>query len=166
MTYIKTTVLTLTLCAFMVQPALAKKPEWAGDHDKKSKGRSEQSYSSRSHYDGPVQLHGGNATQFIIEIEPEHREKFRSYIHSKHQKWCPPGLAKKGRHCSPPGHSKRYSVGGYVPRDYMPIPSDLAYRVGPPPHGTFYAMVDSDVLLVSEASKKIIDAVTLLSAVR
>ncbi|MBI2234821.1 MAG: RcnB family protein, partial [Micavibrio aeruginosavorus] len=42
---------------------------------------------------------------------------------------------------------------------------DLLDLLGPPPRGHQYVQVDKDVLLIGEASKKVIDAVTLLSAV-
>jgi Ni/Co efflux regulator RcnB len=60
-----------------------------------------------------------------------------------------------------------YTVGKRLP-DYVqwrPIPRDLYARLKPVPVGHRYVQVDSDVLLMSEATRMIIDAVTLLSAV-
>lgn len=60
-----------------------------------------------------------------------------------------------------------YTVGQRLP-DYVqwrPIPRDLYVRLRPVPVGYRYVQVDSDVLLMSEATRMIIDAVTLLSAV-
>lgn len=103
----------------------------------------------------------------------EHRHHFndqrRGDIHAflleDYHRRCPPGLAKKHNGCRPPGQAKKYTIGGLIPSGYHHLPEALIVRIGPPPPGAYYAMVDNDVLLVSEASKKIIDAVTLLSAV-
>ena len=60
-----------------------------------------------------------------------------------------------------------YTIGQRLP-DYVqwrPIPRDLYVRLKPVPVGYRYVQVDSDVLLMSEATRMIIDAVTLLSAV-
>lgn len=73
---------------------------------------------------------------------------------------------KKNNGCLPPGLSEKYVVGDVMPPDYLPLPPVLLKRLAPPPQGTFYAIVDSDVVLVAEAGKKILDAVTLLSAVK
>ena len=78
---------------------------------------------------------------------------------------CPSGLAKKQNGCLPPGQAKKYRIGDTLPDDHTDLPEDILTSLTPP-DGYFYAMVDKDVLLVSEASKKIIDAVTLLSAVK
>jgi Ni/Co efflux regulator RcnB len=48
---------------------------------------------------------------------------------------------------------------------FVPVPHDILERLHPAPTGYKYVRVDSDVLLIGEASKKIIDVVTLLSGV-
>lgn len=82
-------------------------------------------------------------------------------------KLCPPGLAKKHNGCLPPGQAKKYRIGQPAPADLalIALPQDLLLRLHPPA-GYFYARVDQDVVLVAEASKKIIDAITLLSALQ
>ena len=85
---------------------------------------------------------------------------------AKNGRKCPPGLAKKNNGCLPPGQAKKYRVGQVIPGGvvYTPIPRDLLVRLSPLPLGYAYVQVDKDVLLIAEASKKVIDAVTLLSA--
>lgn len=87
--------------------------------------------------------------------------------HYTYKRSCPPGLAKKHNGCMPPAHAKRYIVGEVLPHDvvYYEVPRHVLVRLEPAPYGTRYVRVDEDVLLISEASKKIIDAFTLLSAV-
>lgn len=64
-------------------------------------------------------------------------------------------------------HGPSYMVGKRLPDtvQWRPIPRDLYVRLKPVPVGYRYVQVDSDVLLMSEATRMIIDAVTLLSAV-
>lgn len=65
---------------------------------------------------------------------------------------CPPGLAKKGNGCLPPGQAKkRWEVGRALPPDLvpLPLPPDLLRRLAPPRPGHQYGWVDGDVLLFS-----------------
>gem|GEM_PF-3351155 len=80
---------------------------------------------------------------------------------------CPPGLAKKNNGCLPPGIAKKYAMGRPLPPGIAAkrLPGDLLSRLHPVP-GYQYVQVDHDVLLMAEATKKIVDAVTLLSAVK
>lgn len=120
------------------------------DHDEDEHGRSgAQGYHHSNHG-----IHDSDA--YII----------RKYLTDNHHRRCPPGLAKKRNGCLPPGIAKKYAV-GQVLNDgiWSPVPEALRLRLNPRP-GHYYALIDNDVVLVAEASKKIIDAVTLLSAVR
>jgi Ni/Co efflux regulator RcnB len=74
---------------------------------------------------------------------------------------CPPGLAKKGNGCMPPGQAKKWSVGQRLPRDvqWYEVPRDLYVRLTPPPVGYRYVRVGADVLLMAIATSIIIDAI-------
>lgn len=88
------------------------------------------------------------------------------YLAREYAPNCPPGLAKKHNGCLPPGIAKkRYVIGKPFHGQWHPVPHDLLSMLDPAPIGYQYVKVDKDVLLISEASKKVIDAVTLLSAV-
>jgi hypothetical protein len=78
---------------------------------------------------------------------------------------CPPGLAKKNNGCLPPGIAKKYAMGKPLPPGIAmkTLPDSLLSRLNPM-GGYQYVMVDKDILLVNEATKHVIDAVTLLSA--
>jgi hypothetical protein len=73
---------------------------------------------------------------------------------------------KKHNGCRPPGHAKVYQPGFVLGPDihWSPLPHDLLALLHPAPRGYQYVEVDKNVYLIGEASKKIIDAVTLLSA--
>jgi len=101
----------------------------------------------------------------IIVIDSRDRDIIREYRWD--DDFCPPGLVRKKHGCIPPGHAKKYRIGERLP-DYVvyyPVEDDLRIRLSPLPVGYNYVRVDEDILLIGEAGKKVIDAVTLLSAV-
>lgn len=102
----------------------------------------------------------------VVVIHDHDRVVIRDYIQKDYYRHCPPGLAKKHNGCMPPGHAKkRYVVGQPLVVVYEPVPRDVLVRLEPVPRGYRYVRVDNDVLLISEASHHVIDAITLLSAV-
>ncbi len=139
-------IVTLTLSS--LSPALADPPHNKG----KGRGHLKQ---------------GVNRTYNHIEILGSDRVIIREYLSDHYAGSCPPGLAKKHNGCLPPGQAKKYSIGQPLPNGiiYTPVPHDLLVRLRPVPAGYHYVMVDRDVLLIGEATKKVIDAITLLSAV-
>jgi hypothetical protein len=75
---------------------------------------------------------------------------------------CPPGLAKRERACIPRGHSrKRYTVGQPLPAAVVPapVPLDLTRRLGTPPIGYRYGMIDGDLVKLAIATGVAVDAV-------
>jgi len=77
------------------------------------------------------------------------------------QKFCPPGLAKKG--CIPPGQRKKWTKGRALPSDvyYRPLSNWGEYDLSSPPSGHVYGEVDGDILLIRAASRLVVDAVIL-----
>lgn len=75
---------------------------------------------------------------------------------------CPPGLQKKG--CVPPGQAKKYQIGAPIYDGYIRINDPTRYNLRPAPTGHYYARVDRDIILVAEASRKVIDLVVILDA--
>ncbi len=124
----------------------------------------------RYYYDVPQTHHDLDEDRYMaIRIRNDDRKILHSYLEDRYKKSCPPGLAKKHNGCQPPGQAKKnYTLGHYLP-DYVhaeSVPTYILKQLHPAPIGTQYVMVDQDVLLIGEATKKIIDAVTLLSAVK
>jgi hypothetical protein len=75
---------------------------------------------------------------------------------------CPPGLAKKGSGCLPPGQAKKiWVVGQPLPPTivYEPLPPALVTQLTPPPPGYEYVRVDNDVLLMEIANRMIGDMI-------
>jgi len=80
--------------------------------------------------------------------------------------WCPPGLAKKRNGCQPPGLAKKSYVTGRPLSSgvaIVPLPRELRIRIGRPPHGYLYGMVDGDVLKLTVGSLLVVDAIAGLA---
>lgn len=75
---------------------------------------------------------------------------------------CPPGLARKGPGCQPPGQVKKaYVIGRPLPSGlvYHALPPALAAQLGPPPAGHRFVRVASDILLIAVDTAMVIDAI-------
>ncbi|WP_417515975.1 hypothetical protein [Minwuia sp.] len=90
-----------------------------------------------------------------------------STAHAGGPKNCPPGLAKKNNGCLPPGLAKkRYAIGQPVPDDVriIYVPADQYPDLPRPRDGHIYARVDGDLLLIAEATRRVVDAVVAVDA--
>lgn len=110
----------------------------------------ERHYENRRD-DVSIQLYFGNNDRRIIN------EYYAPEFRTGH---CPPGLAKKGNGCMPPGRARKWHKGHPLPPGvaYYELPPDLVYRMPPPPRGHRYVRVGSDILLLSIGSGIVIDA--------
>lgn len=99
-----------------------------------------------------IQLYFGNNDRRIVN------EYYAPEFRSGH---CPPGLAKKGNGCMPPGQAKKWRKGHALPQGiaYYDLPPDLVYRMPPPPRGHRYVRVGPDILLLSTGSGIVVDAI-------
>jgi hypothetical protein len=80
---------------------------------------------------------------------------------------CPPGLAKKGNGCLPPGQAKKlWVVGQPLPPAvvYQPVPPAVVQQLAPVPPGYEYVRVDDDVLLMDMTNRMVADVVNDLSS--
>jgi hypothetical protein len=126
-------------------PALAEKPDWAGEGKGQGKGK-----GKKKHFDNDK----------------------RSYIHSYYEEefrggHCPPGLAKKNNGCMPPGQAKKWRVGRPLPHDVVvyDLPPALVVKIGVPPAGYKYVRVAADILLIAIGTKIVADAITDLGRI-
>jgi hypothetical protein len=101
-------------------------------------------------------------------IVPE-RDRTRVYTYYRSEfasGRCPPGLAKKGNGCLPPGQARKlWAVGQPLPPAvvYYPVPPVLIEQLAPVPAGYGYVQVDNDVLLMDMATRMVADAISDLS---
>jgi hypothetical protein len=91
------------------------------------------------------------------------RDQFRSWAVAEYGRGkCPPGLAKGNGGCVPRGYPrKRDTVGLSLPASTAigPVPLDLARRIGTPPTGARYGIVDGDLVKLDLASGLVLDAI-------
>ena len=74
---------------------------------------------------------------------------------------CPPGLAKKGERCMPPGQARKWKMGQPLPRDIRrrPVEVDVRVQLGTPPVGYEFVRVAGDILLIAVGTAMVIDAI-------
>jgi hypothetical protein len=99
----------------------------------------------------------------VVVFNDRDREQVRTYwVETYGRGKCPPGLAKKGNGCRPPGLAKeRYVIGQRLPAVVVvqPAPRVLVTRLGPPPAGYEYVMVDGDLLKMAVGTRLVVDAI-------
>ncbi len=105
----------------------------------------------------------GESVTVAVGFSTEQRDDVRVYFVERHGKGkCPPGLAKKGNGCLPPGQAKkRYSRDHPLPSDIeiRPVPAELEVRIGLPPPGYRYAIVDGDLVKLAVGTLLVVDAI-------
>jgi hypothetical protein len=109
---------------------------------------------------GPPMDKQGKASAPVFS--QQQRVEVQAWYSESYHKSCPPGLAKKGNGCLPPGQArKRYVVGQPLPAGIViqPLPADLLRRVGSPPTGYVYAAVDGDLLKLAAGTLLVVDAI-------
>ena len=160
-------VLVLLIAAMLaLAPAIAAQPPWAGggkgekdgqkgkrEHQKSEKGNSDKS-SSRDTTGSTVRQGAYFSDQHRVIVHDYYGEQFRTGR-------CPPGLAKKGNGCMPPGQAKKWTIGRPLPRDviFYNVPRELVVQIGVPPAGYRYVRVASDILLIAVGTAMVIDAI-------
>ena len=103
-----------------VGPALAEKPEWAGQgkgdkHEQKEKHKADKLKEEKHNYEGQV----ANITVNNYFTDTQRVAVHNYYTEQCSAGNCPPGLAKKNNGCMAPGQAKKWAVG-------QPLKSDVA----------------------------------------
>ena len=120
-------------------------------HGNKHEQKNDNRYYDDRRDDVSIQVYFGNNDRRIVN------EYYAPEFRAGH---CPPGLAKKGNGCMPPGQAKKWRKGQPLPQGiaYYELPHDLVYRMPPPPPRHRYVRVGSDILLLSIGSSIVVDA--------
>lgn len=155
--------LVLVLAGVMaINPAFAKPPwaegEKAEKHaDKEWKKAKKQHEKLAKEERKPVQT---------VKVKQFFGDQHRTVVHRYYTEEfsagrCPPGLAKKNNGCMPPGQAKKWLVGRPLSRNvvYYSVPTVVVTELGPPPVGYRYVRVDDDILLMSIATRMVVDAI-------
>jgi Ni/Co efflux regulator RcnB len=148
----------------VLAPAFAAQPTWAGggkgEKDEQKGNRENQKSENR---DGDKGSSRDASTVSRGEyFGDQHRVIVQNYYHEQFRTGrCPPGLAKKGNGCMPPGQAKKWAVGRPLPRDviFYEVPRELVVQIGSPPAGYRYARVANDILLIAVGTGMVIDAI-------
>jgi len=139
-----------TLIVAVMAAGLAAAPASADQGKGKAKGKSKDK-------DHP------ESAPAVVVFTDHDRQAVRTYwIDTYGRGNCPPGLAKKNNGCMPPGQAKkRYVIGHPLPPVVViqPLPPVLVTRLGAPPAGYEYAVVDGDVLKLAVGTRLVIDAI-------
>jgi hypothetical protein len=134
------------LAAFAVVASLLSPALSFADKPAKSKGKSK-----------------GQNDEVVVTFTAGQREAAQGYFVEKHGRGgCPPGLAKKGNGCLPPGQAKkRYVVGQTLPKGVVaqPPPAELSIRIGAPPAGYAYVVIDGDLVKLAVGTMLVVDAI-------
>jgi hypothetical protein len=154
--------LTIALCAFYS----AGSPAWAKPDFAEGKGKSHKEFKhDKGNKHGDHDDHGNHGSdRVLVNLDQDRVVVIRDKLMPYYQKHCPPGLAKKHNGCLPPGQAKKYRIGDIYHGHYWDVPGDVLVLLPAAPHGSRYIWADRDVLLISEATKKILDATVILSA--
>lgn len=147
----RTVLATVILAMCIPLASFADKPDKAG------KGKGKKHDDDRR--DGDDRRDTGG-------FETRERDLVRDYFIRSHGRGnCPPGLAKKENGCLPPGQAKkRYLVGRPLPSTIVvrEVPRDISVRLGPPPRGYRYGIVDGDLVKLAVGTALVVDAIEAL----
>ncbi|MBP7201887.1 MAG: RcnB family protein [Propionivibrio sp.] len=105
---------------------------------------------------------GGTSVSVEFRFGDSDRRAVQEYYQSPARgKGCPPGLAKKGNGCMPPGQARKWARGRPLPHDLVvyDLPRDLRYRLPPPPAGHRYVQLGADVLMIAVGTSMVVDAI-------
>ena len=149
-----------TLIALLLAAGLAAVPVSADQG--KGKGKSKGKGKDKGH-DAVVVKEKDQGHREVLVFSDRDRDEVRTYwVQTYGRGKCPPGLAKKNNGCRPPGLAKeRYVVGQRLPAVVVvqPAPRALVTRLGPPPAGYQYVMVDGDLLKLAVGTRLVVDAI-------
>ena len=146
-------------------PALAEKPSGGGGKNaekhkhqqmgEKHKGKESRDQGASYDRSGHGAKGGGYfSEQKQIFIHEYYGERFRKGR-------CPPGLAKKGNGCMPPGQAKKWKIGRPLPKDviFYDLPPKVLVQLGPAPPRHRFVRVAKDILLIRVGTGMVVDAV-------
>ncbi len=153
----------LTLFAFVMWaagPALAEKPSGNG---KGNKHGSKKEYSSPQDGGQKGKGHSGSGGSGGYEAYFMGKDRGpidRYYAEQFQAGKCPPGLAKKGNGCQPPGQAKKWKLHQPLPSDviYHDLPAQVSVHLGVPPAGYKFVRVAQDILLIATGTGMVVDA--------
>ncbi len=150
---------------FVARPALADKPskaEGKGTAKHNQKGSQGKQKQGKGHDQGVSNERGGHDVRARQYFNDENRMYIHKYYGERYRSGhCPPGLAKKGNGCMPPGQAKKWMIGRPLPRDvvFYDPPPEVLVHLGPAPSRHRFVRVASDILLIAVGTGMVVDAI-------
>ncbi len=102
-----------------------------------------------------------NRGKTTLRFDDQHRRLIEDYFaRGSADRNCPPGLAKKGTACMPPGQVRQWQLNRPLPRDLerYPLPPDLLNRLPYAPPGYEYVRSANDILMITTGTNLVVDA--------
>lgn len=152
-------------------PAFAEKPDWAGGgkHGNKQEGRGDRDdrggwddRGKRDKHERRDDRYDDRRSGGHYRFNDDSRRILIDYYGGQARAGhCPPGLAKKGNGCMPPGQAKKWRRGYVLPADvrYYPLAPEILVRLPPPPPQHRYVQVAGDILMIAVGTSMVVDAV-------
>lgn len=148
---------------------LADKPPWAGQGKGKEK-QAERVEVPDKHpvhpATAPTVQYPGPSVSLGVRFTDNQRFIVQDYYRQQMAAgFCPPGLAKKGTGCLPPGQAKKWAIGQPLPKGliFYDLPSALVGQLGVAPPGYRYVRVANDILMIAIGTGLVADAIADLS---
>lgn len=141
--------------------AYADKPEKGNGNQGKNKEQSEQR-GQKENRKGGGRDSGQGGVSVSFNFGGAETRIVRDYYGGQVAKGkCPPGLAKKGNGCQPPGQAKQWQKGRALGSDvrYYDIPNELRIRLPAPPLNHKYVQLGTDLLLIAVGTAIVVDAI-------
>lgn len=149
----------------VTSPALAEKPSGVGNrkaekHKQEEMGEKHKGKESRDNgasYDRSG--HGAKGGDYFSEQKQKFIHEY--YAEQFRKGRCPPGLAKKGNGCMPPGQAKKWKMGRPLPKDviFYDLSPSVLVQLGPAPSGHRFVRVARDILLIAAGTGMVVDAI-------
>jgi len=146
-----------------MSPALAEKPSWAGDKGaEKHKEMREEQKGGKGHDQRVPSGDSGHGVKRSEHFSEQNRISIHEYYAGQFRSGhCPPGLAKKGNGCMPPGQAKKWKIGRPLPRElvFHDLPPEVLVQLGPAPSRHRFVRVAQDILLIAVGTGMVVDAI-------
>ncbi|MBL8696818.1 MAG: hypothetical protein JNK67_00510 [Alphaproteobacteria bacterium] len=142
-----------------VADAAAERPSWAGQGQGKGHGKS---WAARDGAAGKARREPAPSVAVSVHFEDRDRALVRDYYAALGSGGrCPPGLAKKGNGCLPPGQAKKWRLGRPLPPSlvFHAVPPQLLVELRPLPAGHRYVRVAGDILMIAIGTSIVVDAI-------
>jgi len=148
---------------FVAGPVFAK-----GNDDEQGKGKGKDKQVEKYEKQNQKQVQKAEKRERKeIEQGTYFNDQQRTYVREYYTtnygkgKKCPPGLAKKGNGCMPPGQVRTWVVGQPIPRNVTlySVPQPVILQLPPAPYGYRYARIGGDIVLVQQQNNLIVDII-------